>query len=65
MAGMSEKAVGVAVLSVAALAAGCYYVFKVSVKLGWSEVLIFIGRNANLIKKIQRRKTLSRRKQKS
>ena len=38
MAGVSEKAVGVAVLSVAAVAAGCYYVFKVSVKLGWSAV---------------------------
>ena len=35
---MSGKAVGVAVLSMAAVAAGGYYVLKVSVKLGWSAV---------------------------
>ena len=38
MAGMSGKEVGVAVISMAAVAAGCYYVFKVPVKLGWSAV---------------------------
>ena len=37
--GMPGKKVGVAaVISVAAVAAGCYFMFKVSVKLAWSPV---------------------------
>ena len=36
---MPGKKVGVAaVISVAAVAAGCYFMFKVSVKLAWSPV---------------------------
>ena len=39
MPGLPKKEVGaVALISVAAVAAGCYLVFKVSVKLGWSAV---------------------------
>ena len=67
MAGMSGKDVGVAVLSLAAVAAGCYVVFKVSVKVGSGLRSKFYYRITKLINKIQRRrrKILSRRKRKS
>ena len=43
MPGLPGKEVGaVALISVAAVAAGCYLVFKVSVKLGWVCGLTFI-----------------------
>ena len=68
VSGMSGKDVGVAVLSLAAVAAGCYVVFKVSVKVGSGLRSKFYYRITKLINKIQRRrrrKILSRRRRKS